>query len=192
MVLVKSFRCVSIAAAGFYNRQVQAVPKQLFAFSSLTFDPNTSTLYRQSERCDLQAQPAQLLGLLLDRAGEIVSREQIRQALWPDTTVAYDQSINFAIRQIRIALDLDGGCIQTIPRRGYRFVGSVTRIDSSPRRIWPRAIAIAASVVAALAAGFGAGIVMRDAPAGQFVYDHLVHPDRCPYVRILLPAHRHS
>jgi DNA-binding winged helix-turn-helix (wHTH) protein len=140
----------------------------------------------------LQAQPAQLLALLLEHAGDVVTREQIRSTLWPDTTVAYDQNINFAIRQIRIAFDQDANLVQTLPRRGYRFVGEVTRTEISRPRPSRRTMAAATALVGAMAAGFGAGIVIRDAPAGQFVYDHLVHPDRCPYVRMLLPIHRNS
>jgi DNA-binding winged helix-turn-helix (wHTH) protein len=140
----------------------------------------------------LQAQPSQLLALLLEHAGDVVTREQIRSTLWPDTTVAYDQNINFAIRQIRVALDQDAVLVQTLPRRGYRFVGEVTRTEISHPLPSRRTMAAAAALVGAMAAGFGAGIVIRDAPAGQFVYDHLVHPDRCPYVRMLLPIHRNS
>jgi hypothetical protein len=112
--------------------------------------------------------------------------------LWPDTSVAYDQNINFAIRQIRVALDLDANLLQTVPRRGYCFVGDVTLAGIAPPGKSRRTLKVAAALLSALAAGFGVGIIIRDAPAGQFVYDHLVHPDRCPYVRMLLPIHRNS
>ena len=137
----------------------------------------------------MQSQPAQLLALLLAHPGAIVTRDQIRATLWPDTTVAYDQNINFAIRQIRIALGVDAQLVQTVPRRGYRFVGTVECPAVAAQRPTRRAVSVAAAVALALAAGFGAGIVVRDAPTGQFVDDHLVHPGRCPYVRMLLPTH---
>jgi DNA-binding winged helix-turn-helix (wHTH) protein len=161
-------------------------------FGSHLFDGSTGSLRRRGKRVDLQLQPAQLLALLLEHAGDIVTREQIRDHLWPDTTVAYDQNINFAIRQIRVALADDATLVQTVPRRGYRFVGSLSRGATGQARLSRRPIAVAAAVLAALAAGFGAGIVVRDAPAGQFMYDHLVHLDRCPYVRMLLPIPRNS
>jgi len=164
----------------------------LIAFGAHVFDPKTCGLRRGRERCDLQSQPAQLLALLLEHAGEVVTREQIRSTLWPDTSVAYDQNINFAIRRIRVALDLDANLVQTVPRRGYRFIGEVTRVEIAHPVISRRTMAAAAALLGAMAAGFGAGIIIRDAPAGQFVYDHLVHPDRCPYVRMLLPIHRNS
>jgi putative ABC transport system permease protein len=91
------------------------------------FDPDASILFRRGERCVLQSQPARLLGLLLEHAGEIVTRDQIRQELWPDTIVVYDQGINFAIRQIRKALGGDADLVQTVPRRGYRFIGEIRR-----------------------------------------------------------------
>ena len=163
-----------------------------FVFGSYSFDPNTNTLRRGSVRLELQSQPAQLLALLLAHTGAIVTRDQIRATLWPDTAVAYDQNINFAIRQIRIALGVDAQLVQTVPRRGYRFVGTVECPAAATQRPIRRAVSVAAAVALALAAGFGAGIVVRDAPAGQFVYDHLVHPGRCPYLRMLLPTPRNS
>jgi DNA-binding winged helix-turn-helix (wHTH) protein len=130
--------------------------------------------------------------LLLERAGEVVTREQIRDALWRDTVVSYDQSINFLVRRIRVALDVDAALLQTVPRLGYRFVGKVILEDRGRRRLSRKEVAAAAAVFLALASAFGAGILLRDGPAGQFVYDHLVHPDRCPYIRALLPNHRDS
>ncbi len=161
-------------------------------FGSHEFEVNTGTLRRGGERCDLQSQPAQLLGLLLEQAGTVVTRDQIRAALWPDTSVAYDQSINFAIRQIRVALGPDANLVQTVPRRGYRFVGEIVRAETRNREFGRNRTAVAAAVLAAMASGFGVGIIVRDAPAGQFVYDHLVHLDRCPYVRMILPILRNS
>jgi DNA-binding winged helix-turn-helix (wHTH) protein len=164
----------------------------LIRFGSHLFDPATGSLRRGRLSCRLQAQPAQLLALLLDRAGDVVTRDEIRQALWPDTVVSFDQNINFAIRQIRLALDMDAGIVQTVPRRGYRLVGEVTRIESRRRDQWWKRVAVAAAVLLAAASGFGAGVVVRNRPAGQFVYDHLVHPDRCPYLRMFFPNHRNS
>jgi DNA-binding winged helix-turn-helix (wHTH) protein len=178
-------------------------------FGSHGFDPATGALRRGNAACDLQSQPAQLLGLLLEHAGELVTREQIRLALWPDTVVAYDQNINFAVRRIRVALGEDASLVQTVPRRGYRFVGNVVRETWQADRIAGsrdgriagsrdgriagsrdgrigRGMAVAAAIAVALVSGFGAGILVRDAPAGRFVYDHLVHPDRCPYLRVFV------
>ncbi len=77
----------------------------------------------------LQDQPFQILALLLDRPGEIVSREEIRQELWPDNTfVEFDGGLNTAIKKLRTALNDSADTprfIETIPRRGYRFLAPV-------------------------------------------------------------------
>ena len=163
-------------------------------FGAHVFHPATGSLYTGGTSIDLQAQPARLLALLLEHAGDVVTREDIRVALWPDTNVSFDQNINFAIRQIRVALGGDAGFIQTVPRRGYRFVGPVAHSARGQEIVTrpSRHVAAAAAVLVGLTSGFAAGIVVRDAPAGRFVYDHLVHPDRCPYVRLLLPILRNS
>jgi DNA-binding winged helix-turn-helix (wHTH) protein len=169
------------------------VPGRRINFGSHQLDRDAAILWRAGERCVLQAQPLRLLTLLIERRGEVVTRDDIREQLWSDTVVEYDQGINFAIRQIRIALGPDAHLVQTVPRRGYRFVGDLTpvMIPAPPRRSRVTG-PIAAAILLALASGFGAGIITRDAPAGQFVYDHLVHPGRCPYLRVFLPAHRNS
>lgn len=78
----------------------------------------------------LQALPFQLLALLAWRAGEVISREEIRRALWDDDTfVDFDRSINFCVNQIRESLGDDPQnprFIETLPRKGYRFIAPVT------------------------------------------------------------------
>ena len=164
------------------------------AFGSHVFDPQSGSLRCGTVRCRLQSQPAQLLALLLERRGDVVTREEIRHLLWRDTTVSYDQSINFAIRHIRVALGPDAALLQTVPRRGYRFIADVADAETTgPRHAaWWRGLAASAALFVAMASGFGAGVIFRNGPAGQFVYDHLVHPDRCPYLRVFFPNHPNS
>jgi DNA-binding winged helix-turn-helix (wHTH) protein len=159
-------------------------------FGSCVFDPSTGMLRRNGRPCVLQSQPARLLGFLVERAGEVVTRDQIQKQLWPDTVVEYDQNINFAIRQIRLALDIDADLVQTVPRHGYRFVGDVTVTEHDRPAVMRKTVAVAAALLVAAASGFSAGIVLRDAPAGRFVHDHLVHPDRCPYLRVFVSIQR--
>jgi TolB-like protein/DNA-binding winged helix-turn-helix (wHTH) protein len=82
----------------------------------------------------LQSQPFQLLALLVGRPGQVVSREEIRRALWGDETfVDFDQSINFCVNKLRDALDDDPQrprCIETVPRKGYRFLAAI--VESGP------------------------------------------------------------
>ena len=135
---------------------------------------------------ELQQQPFELLLLLVEHVDEIVTREVIRQRIWPDAVVEYDQNINYAIRQVRLALGADASRVQTVPRRGYRFVGPL----EAPRR--HRSVGLVASLTAAFALIFGAGIITAHTEAGAFIYAHLVHPDRCPYIRMLVPGLRNS
>jgi TolB-like protein/tetratricopeptide (TPR) repeat protein len=77
----------------------------------------------------LQEQPLEILRLLLERPGEVITRDELRQRLWPDGTfVDFEHSLNAAIKRLRAALGDDADkptFIETVPRRGYRFVGSV-------------------------------------------------------------------
>jgi DNA-binding winged helix-turn-helix (wHTH) protein len=77
----------------------------------------------------LQDQPFQVLAWLLERPGELVTREEIQQKLWPrDTYVAFDDGLNTAIKELRSALSDTADSprfIETVPRRGYRFVAPV-------------------------------------------------------------------
>jgi TolB-like protein/DNA-binding winged helix-turn-helix (wHTH) protein len=81
-------------------------------------------------RIKLQDQPFQVLAMLLDRAGELVTREDLRQQLWPaDTFVEFDDGLNTAIKKLRAALRDSADnprFIETVPRRGYRFLAPVT------------------------------------------------------------------
>ena len=92
-------------------------------------DPGNGTLTRDSVRVRVQEQPFQLLQLLVERAGQIVSREEIRNRLWPQNTfVEFDKSLGVAVLKVREALGDDAGnprFIETIPRRGYRFIAPV-------------------------------------------------------------------
>jgi TolB-like protein/DNA-binding winged helix-turn-helix (wHTH) protein/Tfp pilus assembly protein PilF len=84
----------------------------------------------------LQAQPFQLLVMLLERPGELVTREEICQKLWPaDTFVEFDRSLGTAVNKIREVLNDSASeprFVETLPRRGYRFIAPVIRIDSDP------------------------------------------------------------
>lgn len=111
--------------------QTGAGRQDLYAFGPYVFDPSSGDLRAPESRTRrLQQQPARLLEHFLVNPGEVVSREEIREVLWADTKVEYDQGINFCVRKIREALDEsadEAGFIETLPGRGYRFTGQVTR-----------------------------------------------------------------
>jgi DNA-binding winged helix-turn-helix (wHTH) protein/tetratricopeptide (TPR) repeat protein len=102
---------------------------RLVTFGPFRLDLESHELRRSGIAVRLQPQPATLLALLVERAGELVTRDEIRHTVWgADTFVDFDQSVNFCIRQIRTALhdSADKPCyIETLPRRGYRFIAPI-------------------------------------------------------------------
>lgn len=104
-------------------------PVETYRFGQFELDIVAGELRRNTGRVRLQPQPFRLLVFLARRAGSLVAREEIRSELWPDGTfVDFDQSVNFAIKQIRDALGDSAErplYIETVPRRGYRFIAPI-------------------------------------------------------------------
>lgn len=98
-------------------------------FGLFEVDVGGNTLTRNGVRVKIQDQPFRLLVLLLERPGEIVTREELRGRLWPDGTfVDFDGSLNVILKRLRAAIDDDSEnprFIETVPRRGYRFIAPV-------------------------------------------------------------------
>ena len=113
-------------------------------FGAFEADPHSGELRKNGIRVQLQDQPFRVLALLLSRPGRVVSREKLRRAIWPDDTfVDFDHSLNTAINKIREALGAsasDPRYIETIPRRGYRFIFSLggSRVVTSDRKDFPK------------------------------------------------------
>ena len=101
----------------------------IFRFGLFELDTESEQLVKAGRSVKIQQQPYKLLCLLIAQAGKVVSRDDIRTALWPaDTFVDYDQGVNFAMKQVREALGDDAEhavYIQTVPKRGYRFIAPV-------------------------------------------------------------------
>ena len=110
----------------------QTPSAQRFRFGVFEADAATGELRRNGLRIRLPAQPFQVLLLLLDRPGELLTREEICRQLWPDGTfVDYDHSVNSAVNRLREALGDRAGSpryVETLARRGYRFVAPVERL----------------------------------------------------------------
>ena len=100
----------------------------IIRFGVFEVDLPARELRKQGHKIRLQEQPFRLLALLVQRPGEVVTREELQQALWPaDTFVEFDHGLNTAIKKIRQALDDSAETpqfIETLPRQGYRFIGS--------------------------------------------------------------------
>ena len=98
-------------------------------FGSFEADLQEGELTKMGGRIRLQEQPFRILALLLERPGQLVTREEIRQKLWShDTFVGFDDALNTAVRKLREALNDSADnprFLETVPRRGYRFVAPV-------------------------------------------------------------------
>ncbi len=109
--------------------QVTAPERRYVRFGSFTVDLISRELRNNGHKIHLQEKPFQILVILLDHPGELVTREEFRQRLWPsDTFVDFEHSINTAVKKLREALEDDADqprFIETLPRRGYRFIAPV-------------------------------------------------------------------
>ena len=106
-----------------------ATNARLYRFGTYEVDVRSGELRKNGAKLKLQEQPFQVLAMLLERPGEVVTREELRQRLWPaDTFVDFDHSLNTAINKLRDALGdaaANPRFIETLARRGYRFIAPV-------------------------------------------------------------------
>ena len=123
--VVARLRCYTTASS-------MALPQKnirISRFGVFEVDLNAGELRKSGVRLRLQGQPFQVLALLLERAGEVVTREELQQKLWPsDTFVDFDHSLNTAINKVREALGDSASSpryVETLARRGYRFIAPV-------------------------------------------------------------------
>src|SRR6266403_4378511 len=109
----------------------------ILRFGVFEVDVRSGELRKQGVRVKLQEQPFQVLTVLLKCPGEVVAREELRNQNWPaDTFVDFDNSLNTAINKLREALGDSAESprfIETLPRRGYRFIAPVTGVDGTTR-----------------------------------------------------------
>jgi DNA-binding winged helix-turn-helix (wHTH) protein len=129
----------------------------MICFAEYSLDPATGELFRGGRRIALEHQPSLVLSQLVMAGGALVSRRDLAAALWGDAThVNFDDGLNYCIRQVRAALGDDPRSprfIETVPRRGYRFIAPVWDAPAAsltPRRRLAPAIAVAALVLAAV------------------------------------------
>ena len=117
----------------------------LYRFGPFTLDSGDGTLARSGNPVKLQDLPYRLLVFLLENSGQVVSRESVRQRLWPENTfVDFDSSLGVAVRKIREALGDSAEApvyLETLPRRGYRFRAPVTVVGAEQQPVPVGAIA---------------------------------------------------
>src|ERR1700730_12800138 len=104
-----------------------------FRFGLFEANLDTTELFRRGLKVHIENQPFQSLTILLEHAGEMATREELQKRLWPsDTFVEFDKGLNTAVKKLRYALGDSADnptFIETIPRRGYRFIAPVTNGD---------------------------------------------------------------
>jgi DNA-binding winged helix-turn-helix (wHTH) protein len=127
-------------------------------FGDFEFDDRRRCLMSEGKRLRLSGQAVDLLCLLLERPSEVVTREEIERRLWPDRNVDFRHSLDVVVSRLRTVLGDKGAnprYIETVPRKGYRFIEPVTlKRDARPpheRRRWSRPL-LRYAVVAILAA----------------------------------------
>jgi len=113
-------------------------PAKRVRFGVFEADFRTGELIKRGRRVRLQEQPFQLLAMLLDRPGELVTREELHGRLWPQTTIDFDHGLNKAVSKLREALGDSADSprfIETVARRGYRFLADVATVDDTQAEI---------------------------------------------------------
>jgi Tol biopolymer transport system component/DNA-binding winged helix-turn-helix (wHTH) protein len=152
--------------------------RRLIRFGGFEADVKTGELRKGGVKLKFSGQPFQVLAILLERPGEVVTREELQKRLWPDTFVDVERNLNTAVNKIREVLGDSAESprfVETLPRRGYRFIGPieatippvVSAVGAEPgghsrhRRAWQK---IGAGVLAFLAIAFTGLLVFRHRP----------------------------
>src|ERR1700686_2528672 len=104
---------------------------RIVRFGVFEADLGTGELHKNGAKVPLQGQPFQVCAILLEHSGELVTREELRKKVWPeDTFVDFEHALNTSIAKIRVALGDDADnprFVETLPRRGYRFIAPVEK-----------------------------------------------------------------
>jgi TolB-like protein/DNA-binding winged helix-turn-helix (wHTH) protein/Flp pilus assembly protein TadD len=172
-----------------------SAPARLFRFGSFGLDGQSGELSRHGEKVRLPEQAFQILELLLSRPGEVVTRDELRQRLWKaGTFVDFQVGLNSAVRKLREALDDSAEnpqFVETLPRRGYRFIAPVEALHRGTDRrpaasvvgpaSWARTKMVAAgvvivAVVAILAVSYQSGWSLGARPAADEIRSLAVMP----------------
>src|SRR4029077_1108411 len=116
--------------------QAPSTHADMVHFGVFQLDLKARELHKAGVKIRLQEQPFRVLALLVERAGQVVTREELRQKVWPsDVYVAFDQGLNNAIKKVRDALGDSADSprfIETLARHGYRFVAPVNGVPQRP------------------------------------------------------------
>ena len=124
-------------------------------FGHFSLDLRAGELYKRGKKIKVQLLPLQLLGALLEKPGEVISREELKSKLWPaDTFVDFEHGLNTAIKKLRQSLGdnpAKPALIQTLPKKGYRFIGRLEANGATPPANAPGATALAGKIFSVFA-----------------------------------------
>ena len=146
---------------------LEARAREILRFGTFEVDLRAGELRKQGKQVKLQDQPFQVLAVLLQRAGDVVAREELRSQVWPqDTFVDFDNSLNTAINKLREALGDSADnprFIETLPRRGYRFLAPISSDGQKEliTKLFGRRIALVVTFVFLLVAAAIGGLLWR-------------------------------
>jgi DNA-binding winged helix-turn-helix (wHTH) protein/predicted Zn-dependent protease len=144
------------------------VPTKIL-FDTFELDAASGELRKSGILLKLQPQPFRVLLLLIERTGQVVTRDEIQRYLWADSTfVDFEHGINFSVNQIRGALADNAEnprYVETIPKRGYRFIGTVTGLKPAPKSARFRSVLVTSATI--LIAGLAVG--------GWLFFSHKAH-----------------
>ena len=155
-------------------------------FGAFEADLHSGEVRKSGNRVKLQDQPFKVLEILLERPGSLVTREELQTRIWPEETYGdFDHAVNVAVGKLRTALgdSADNPCfIETVPRRGYRFVATLDCepveappeplppvLRPPPQRVFPAKAALFAGllILCGILLGLGIWLGRRTAPSGR-------------------------
>jgi len=144
-------------------------PNPKLKFGPYQVDVSASELQKNGSKIRLQEKPLRVLALLAEQQGQVVTREELKNHLWPgDTFVDFETGLNTAVSKVRDALSDDAEnprYIETIPRRGYRFIARVEMVQPNGRSAAPPVVALPAEVPASPQSGAGVSASSRQRKA---------------------------
>ena len=148
----------------------RATNPRIVQFGLFELDLDAAELRKSGIRIKLQEQPFQILSMLLERPGAVITREELQKKLWPgDTFVDFDLSLNSAVKKLRQALNDDSEnprFVETLYRRGYRFIGS---LNASPAANGGALEVAPSAEAAALEPGLAPATSAPSTPKGRFL-----------------------
>jgi TolB-like protein/DNA-binding winged helix-turn-helix (wHTH) protein/Tfp pilus assembly protein PilF len=171
-------------------------PQLLFRFGVFQLDARAGELHKRGMRLPIQGLPIQVLCILLQHAGKLVTREELRNQLWPpDTFVDFDHSLHNAIARLREALgdsSTSPRFIETVPRKGYRFVGDVEDTsmgasDSAEGPAQPKVVAATRPARSRLWVPLGAAAIILAIGSAVYVRDRRADVPLRPHSLAVLP-----